>query len=233
MSAAPARPRTVTARARRPIRAASARPCRAREPRNAGRSANAQGAHPWARLPRGAAARVRGGRVAARRQAAAGAVAPGRGGGAERCAGQAQKIGRRAAGNTGGRDREDHARPARVPCESGAGPTDNSPGRALRRAAPFRRTSGQIKDGPAAARRMPDFVARVPQGSRQERGRGSGKADLGGAPRPRSARARGALTSHARAYGVTHPLVTGAKTTSLNRIHACGAGVADLARPRV
>ncbi len=73
-----------------------------------------------------------------------------------------------------------------------AEPANDSPGRALRYAVSFRGASGRIKGGPAAARRMPGFAARVP--ARRARGRGAAAeaAKLNqAAPRPRTAPARG------------------------------------------
>ena len=82
--------------------------CRARGPRGPGLAADADGAHPGPRLPRGGPSRAcaeapgpRGEGAASARLRRAMWVMPGR-------AGRARGIGRRAAGKVGGRDREDH-----------------------------------------------------------------------------------------------------------------------------
>ena len=135
--------------------------CRSRGPRNAAHVADADGAHPGARLsedlPRAYVESIlprNGGAPSARLRRAAevalGCMLDRYGDSGD------ERLEKLVAGI-------ERAMPILLasPEYPEAEPTNNSPERALRCDAAFRKISGQIKGGPAAMRRMSNFVARV------------------------------------------------------------------------
>ncbi len=183
----------------------------------AARRACGHGASGRAPPARGPTARVCGGPADARRRRPAGAAAPGHGGDAGGHAGSgAARLEKLAAGI----GRVTPAPLAFVQCPE-AEPTNDSPGRAPRRAAAFRETSGQIEGAPRPRGAPRGHAARVMTWGAHGKGAAAEWRRLSARPRaPNRARGGGALTSCAARCRLTSKPKPRLATATAPRSHA-------------